>query len=630
MSRYLHQDKEYALRMEYTSNLLGFEPAVGPLAKHQQVALQEVKIEGGDNNETAGIEPEVSSQEGTTGEISEISTALKQRKSAKSSGSTQSTLGVSFSRKGSKPPKDIAPSKSGKEDEEAEADAEDTDDEKKRKSDPGTAEAAKKLEVEWEKIFAAEKMKIETGDDPEDDLTDVSDTDNESENEHWETRYRVTSRLSRKVMARTAEGATLHLHGAADPYDSGSASDSAGPELEDKVKRPKDDGRTSFIRQDSKVDSDAALTDDDGDRKKDMSEQIQTASKSAAEPGLAHKLSKLGVKEASKASTHKSITDSEQKVKDAINLFNKGKAEKDFKLDPKKPRIQIVKFDKRLSAYTQTLTGFKEDGKTYNQTLFLISEAAADLRLNNWRVWPFWGSMLVILAAIEFRMHVHYIAGFGVLTFTNRPLYKLQPGWFRWEIKYSPIATTTGVEIGMLCAGPAAVFLVWVIIAGLVWGTSKLARVDMITYRVVGILGVISCLDWQLTLLADLISMAFFNCEPGTSEDFIQNRALLKQAAEDCTAESYRLWFHFRINEGNGSIAPVFVFIAYVGMSSVMWVLLFTYFLNIHGNGRILDLYRRLTSKEGSLFMPMDVEISPAELVQVKRLGTMLLSLAEI
>ena len=46
-------------------------------------------------------------------------------------------------------------------------------------------------------------------------------------------------------------------------------------------------------------------------------------------------------------------------------------------------------------------------------------------------------------------------------------------------------------------------------------------------------------------------------------------------------------------------------------------VALYTYFLNIHGGGRILDLYRRISGKEGTLFLPLDVEISPQELLSI-------------
>jgi len=56
-------------------------------------------------------------------------------------------------------------------------------------------------------------------------------------------------------------------------------------------------------------------------------------------------------------------------------------------------------------------------------------------------------------------------------------------------------------------------------------------------------------------------------------------------------------------------MAPVVIVIVYSGMLGVGLVLLYTYFLNLHQGGRILDLYRRLTCKEGCLMIPLDVEV---------------------
>lgn len=99
--------------------------------------------------------------------------------------------------------------------------------------------------------------------------------------------------------------------------------------------------------------------------------------------------------------------------------------------------------------------------------------------------------------------------------------------------------------------------------------------------------------------------------------DGIEARQWIKDAAERCTVESYRLWFHFRFNEGNGSIAGVIVVIIYSGLLAIKLVALYTYFLNLHCAGRILDLHRRLSCKEGTLFIPLDMELSPQELVSI-------------
>lgn len=304
-------------------------------------------------------------------------------------------------------------------------------------------------------------------------------------------------------------------------------------------------------------------------------------------------------------------------VKTQLQSMNKGKLNGSFKLDLWNPGVQIVAYDKRLASYVQTIGGGKKDKVVATQSLFLIWEVLFDLGLSEPRSWSFVFSLCLALVCWEVRVQVHYIAGFAFLSLVNRPIYSLGIGWYRWGIKYSPVATTTASEIGMLCAGPCAVFVAWLTVAFLLFLVDRLAKVDRITYRVVGLLGVLSALDWPLIMLVDLASLEFFRCAPASDPDPITNRALLKAAAESCTAESYRLWFYFQMNEGNGSIAPVFVVIVYLGLLAVFGVVLYTYFLNVHEEGRILDLYRRLTAKEGAQFLPHDCEVSPGELTEI-------------
>ena len=230
--------------------------------------------------------------------------------------------------------------------------------------------------------------------------------------------------------------------------------------------------------------------------------------------------------------------------------------------------------------------------------------------------------MLLLLLALEIRVHVHYGAVFAWLFLSSRPIYETTPGPLRWSIKYSPMSTSSEVEIGALCAGPLAVFGLWLVTAGVVWALSKITRVDGVTYRFVGLFGLVAAVDWVVVLIVDLATLSYMPCHPLWEQaelpaDQFEERKWLKVAGERCTVDVYRLWYHFRFNEGDGSLAPVIVVIIYVGMLAIFAVTMYTYFLNIHGGGRILDLYRRLTCKEGTLFMPLDVELSPQELMLI-------------
>ncbi|EKX50942.1 hypothetical protein GUITHDRAFT_103523 [Guillardia theta CCMP2712] len=120
------------------------------------------------------------------------------------------------------------------------------------------------------------------------------------------------------------------------------------------------------------------------------------------------------------------------------------------------------------------------------------------------------------------------------------------------------------------------------------------------------------------TFIVDVASSAFSQCIPnGFADSSLLSRQQLKALSDVCNSEIYRIWYHFRLREGDGSVAPVIIFIVYMGLTSIETVMYYTYILNFHEDGRILDLYRRLIAKEGTLFCPLDVEVSPAELMTI-------------
>ena len=48
-------------------------------------------------------------------------------------------------------------------------------------------------------------------------------------------------------------------------------------------------------------------------------------------------------------------------------------------------------------------------------------------------------------------------------------------------------------------------------------------------------------------------------------------------------------------------------------------ILVYIYFLRLHNNGRLMDVYHRLTGDEGDFFLPFDLELSLQELSYICR-----------
>jgi hypothetical protein len=566
--------------------------------------------------------------------------------------------------------------------------------------------------VEWEKIFATEKAKIEAGEDPEGDgLTDVSDSEDEEETEPWHAKDAAARSLSRAVMLRTEGGAALRLparssevvgcllrvtpcrlaacargvvrltdtvgiwtqlageeeQGAARvsavarrrgrrhvrsvigrdalvgrgarEESSGSDSDVGyedemePPTEERHTARPVDHGRKDFYRHyggagGGDAGGTAASEDIAEVEVEEEGVGVGRGGKAGREGAVVHRPVAVDKGGGAKAAQGRSGggagwgSDAKKaQIRAMLEVSNKGKSSGRV-LDERPEALELVQYDRRLANYMQSVESSSGIRKRYSTARFLVFETVHDLALLDFPKARFWISLLMLVLLLEARMHVHYAATFAWLFLYSRPLYMVAPGMLRWEIRYSPMSTTSQVEIGALCSGPTAVFALWLCVAGLVWGLSKIVRIDSIIYRFVGLLGVLAAGDWVLVLVVDILTLSFEPCSPqwnknGTAIDSIEARAWLKEAGERCSVDALRLWFHFRFNEGNGNIAPVVIVIIYAGMLCLMLVILYTYFLNIHADGRILDLYRRLTCKEGTLFLPLDVEVSPQELLAI-------------
>jgi len=278
--------------------------------------------------------------------------------------------------------------------------------------------------------------------------------------------------------------------------------------------------------------------------------------------------------------------------------------------------LQIVKYDKRLASYVQTI--FDSKAKKKGQTVFLFYEILRDVGIAPFRSFKFIFSLLLFFACFLIRVQVHYSAVFALLLLTSRPILEASPSWYRWTIRYSPGSTLTNLEVSLLCVGPASVFFLWFVTAGLFVLVSKMSKLHTVIYKFLLLFGIACVSDWFLTFIVDVASSAFSQCIPnGFADSSLLSRQQLKALSDVCNSEIYRIWYHFRLREGDGSVAPVIIFIVYMGLTSIETVMYYTYILNFHEDGRILDLYRRLIAKEGTLFCPLDVEVSPAELMTI-------------
>ncbi len=85
------------------------------------------------------------------------------------------------------------------------------------------------------------------------------------------------------------------------------------------------------------------------------------------------------------------------------------------------------------------------------------------------------------------------------------------------------------------------------------------------------------------------------------------------------TADVTKLYWHFDRLEGNGVVGIFLLIFLYLFVSILTLACLYMFFLRVHKNGLLLDIYQRLGNTEEHFFVPRDMEVSNHELGWVCR-----------
>ena len=85
------------------------------------------------------------------------------------------------------------------------------------------------------------------------------------------------------------------------------------------------------------------------------------------------------------------------------------------------------------------------------------------------------------------------------------------------------------------------------------------------------------------------------------------------------TADVTKLYWHFVRLENNGVVGIFLTLYLYLLTTVTTLAVFYMYFLRVHMNGRLIDVYQRLKSSEEKLFFPQDMEISIEELSYICR-----------
>jgi len=165
------------------------------------------------------------------------------------------------------------------------------------------------------------------------------------------------------------------------------------------------------------------------------------------------------------------------------------------------------------------------------------------------------------------------------------PITKFELMWYRCDLEHA--AWEFYQDAIIVSSGPIAVMILFLLAAGSAWLIRRVFKsYPKYFYKVVAWTGVFATLDPWIVLLTDLITAHWY------FGDYFQ-------------------FYHWFEKAGDNGIVGIYLsFFCILTMTIVTGYFWYRFMVGVYMNGRILDLYRRLSGNYKTFFIPMDHEVS--------------------
>ncbi|XP_052761377.1 uncharacterized protein LOC128204074 isoform X2 [Mya arenaria] len=226
----------------------------------------------------------------------------------------------------------------------------------------------------------------------------------------------------------------------------------------------------------------------------------------------------------------------------------------------------------------------------------------SELGVAQWRGREFWGMLFMLIIVFFIRIYVHYAGQWVYLSAISIPINMFNFLPYSVELNYQETLLTSQQEIAVVALGPLfnlvfflLLLLLCVVVQWVVDAFPDFGCKFIMAY------GIMTFLDPYLILIMDCILQRYIDDSVIPTADFA------------------KLWYHFLRVEGSGLAGVFITSFLYLGFNFIVGAFLYMYFLRLHNNGRLLDVYWRLRDKEENFFVPYDLELSNQELHYIVR-----------
>ncbi|KAM5158239.1 uncharacterized protein ACMZJ9_009506 [Mantella aurantiaca] len=301
--------------------------------------------------------------------------------------------------------------------------------------------------------------------------------------------------------------------------------------------------------------------------------------------------------------------------KEDIDL-NKKKAEKDPPWTQKVETVSDKQIEKCSTAtsYLDELekhqysvcTKPTKDMQVYQRiakhTTFVIWAVFSELGTGQWKSRDSW--LIVFMFALMWfmRLYLHYCSQWLFLHAVSIPVLKFAFYPHTVELTYQHSLMHTWEEVFMVVVGPMSLNISMLVMILLRWSCQVLFHsFSTILSKFIIALGLWTVLDPLAVFLVD----AFLG--------------RLSYSAEKPIADAAKLYWCFFRTEQYGTPGILITLLIYTMIFIISSSVLYLYFLRIHKESWILDIFQRISCEEAVCPVPYDLEISIQELSQIVR-----------
>nr|XP_057916796.1 uncharacterized protein ofcc1 [Doryrhamphus excisus] len=212
-------------------------------------------------------------------------------------------------------------------------------------------------------------------------------------------------------------------------------------------------------------------------------------------------------------------------------------------------------------------------------------------------VWQL-GLIMLLLALMWFvRLYLHYCSQWLYLQAIAVPVNKFQFHAHTVDLVYQSSLLHTREELAMVVVGPLTLNALTFLLVLIRWGCQQIfGSLPSFTSKFIMAQGV-----W--TVLHPLAVLAV---------DAVLGR--LTYSPDRPVGDAAKLFWHFRRVDQSGAAGVIITVFLYGVIFLLSVTIVCIYLLRFHNDGRMLDVYQRLTAKEGTYFLPQDLELSNQEL----------------